>query len=67
MLSLHLDNDKAGMKQLEKLLDCLNLAKAKILNLPNGFKDPNDMLRNNKHKRACLANGITKTYIPSGV
>ena len=38
-----------------------------ILTLPNGWKDPNDMLRNNKHKEFVEAFWTAKVYTPSGV
>ena len=61
------DNDKAGKEAARKVARLFKPSKAKILNLPNGFKDPNDMLRNNKHKEFVEAWWSAKTYTPSGV
>ena len=61
------DNDKAGKEAARKVARLFKPSKAKILNLPNGYKDPNDMLRNNKHKEFVEAWWSAKTYTPSGV
>ena len=42
-------------------------SKAKIMSLPNGYKDANDMLRQNKHKEFIEAWWSAKIYTPSGV
>jgi twinkle protein len=44
------DSDKAGQEAAIKVARLFKPGKARILTLPNGFKDPNDMLRDNKHK-----------------
>jgi twinkle protein len=61
------DNDKAGQEAAIKVARLFKPGKARILTLPNGFKDPNDMLRNNKHKDFVECWWASKVYTPSGV
>jgi len=61
------DNDKAGKEAATKVARLFKPGKAMILTLPNGWKDPNDMLRNNKHKEFVEAFWTAKVYTPSGV
>ena len=61
------DNDKAGKEASQKVARLFKPSKARILSLPNGWKDPNDMLRNNKHKEFVEAWWASKVYTPSGV
>ena len=61
------DNDKAGKEASKKVARLFKPSKAKILTLPNGWKDPNDMLRNNKHKEFVESWWASKVYTPSGV
>lgn len=61
------DNDKAGKEAAVKVARLFKPGKARILTLPNGFKDPNDMLRSNKHKSFVEAWWASKVYTPSGV
>ena len=61
------DNDKAGKEASVKVARLFKPSKAKILTLPNGWKDPNDMLRSNKHKEFVEAWWSAKVYTPSGV
>ena len=61
------DNDKAGKEAAQKVARLFKPSKAKILSLPNGWKDPNDMLRNNKHKEFVESWWASKVYTPSGV
>jgi len=61
------DNDKAGKDAAVKVARLFKPGKARILTLPNGFKDPNDMLRDNKHKDFVEAWWASKVYTPSGV
>jgi len=61
------DNDKAGKEASTKVARLFKPGKAMILTLPNGWKDPNDMLRNNKHKEFVEAFWTAKVYTPSGV
>jgi len=61
------DNDKAGKDASVKVARLFKPGKARILTLPNGFKDPNDMLRENRHKDFVEAWWASKVYTPSGV
>jgi twinkle protein len=61
------DSDKAGQEAAIKVARLFKPGKARILTLPNGFKDPNDMLRDNKHKDFVEAWWAAKVYTPSGV
>ena len=61
------DNDKAGKDASVKVARLFKPGKARILTLPNGFKDPNEMLRDNRHKDFVEAWWASKVYTPSGV
>ena len=61
------DNDKAGKEASIKVARLFKPSKAKILTLPHGYKDANDMLRSNKHKEFVEAWWASKVYTPSGV
>ena len=61
------DNDKAGKDASIKVARLFKPSKARIMTLPTGCKDPNDMLRQNKHKEFTEAWWSAKTYTPSGV
>ena len=60
------DKDKQGQEAAQKVATIIKPGKAKIVTLPNGYKDANDMLKQGKHNeftRACDA----KLYTPSGI
>ena len=61
------DNDKAGKEASIKVARLFKPSKAKILTLPHNFKDPNDMLRSNRHKEFVECWWASKIYTPSGV
>ena len=61
------DKDKAGREASKKVARILKPGKAKIMTLPNGFKDPNDMLRANEHQQFIQSFWDSKVYTPSGV
>ena len=61
------DNDKQGKDASKKVAKLLKPGKAKIVNLPNGYKDANDMLRQNKGQEFTRAWWDAKTYTPSGI
>ena len=61
------DNDKQGIEAAKKVAMLFQPSKAKIMSLPNGYKDANDMLRQNKHKEFIEAWWSSKVYTPSGV
>ena len=61
------DKDKSGADAAKKVARLFQPSKAKIMTLPNGFKDANDMLVAIKHKDFMEAWWSAKTYTPSGV
>jgi len=61
------DKDKSGTEAAKKVARLFQPSKAKIMTLPNGFKDANDMLIANKHKDFMESWWSAKTYTPSGV
>ena len=61
------DADKPGQKAAKQVARLLKPNRAKILVMPDGFKDANDMLRQNKHASFVDAWWNAKTYTPSGV
>jgi twinkle protein len=61
------DNDPQGIKAAKTVAMLFQPSKAKIMTLPNGYKDANDMLRQNKHKEFIEAWWSAKVYTPSGV
>ena len=64
---INFDNDKAGKAAAKKTARILKPGKAKILSLPEGFKDANDMLRQNMHQKYVSSWWDAKLYTPSGV
>ena len=61
------DSDKPGQTAAKKVARLLKPNKAKIMVMPDGFKDSNDMLRKNQHGSFVNAWWNAKTYTPSGV
>ena len=61
------DNDKPGRAAARKVARILKPGTARILTLPNGFKDPNEMLRKHAHAAFVKAFWEAKIYTPSGV
>jgi len=64
---INFDNDKPGQDAAKKVARLLSPGKAKILNLPEEFKDANDMLRKGNHHSYVTAWWNSKIYTPSGV
>ena len=64
---INFDNDKQGSDAATKVARLLSPGKAKILTLPTDFKDPNDMLRQSRHRSYVSEWWSAKTYTPSGV
>ena len=64
---INFDNDKPGKSAARKVARLLTPGKAKILNLPEEFKDANDMLRKGNAHAYTSAWWSAKTYTPSGV
>ena len=61
------DNDKAGIDAARQVARILKPSKAKIINLPNGYKDANEMLAKKKFQEFSTAWWEAKTYTPSGI
>ena len=64
---INFDGDKQGREAAKKVARLLTPGKAKILLLPDEFKDANDVLNKNDHKSYVAAWWAAKTYTPSGV
>lgn len=61
------DNDKAGKESALKVAALFKPNKAKIMSLPESYKDPNDMLRQGAYKEFTEAFWQSSTYTPSGI
>ena len=61
------DKDKQGIEAANKVATILKPGKAKIVTLPNGFKDANEMLQKGKHQAFTSAWWDAKLYTPSGI
>jgi len=64
---INFDEDKAGREAAKRVARLLKPSKAKIMSLPEGFKDANDMLKKHDHRNYVQAWWASKTYTPSGV
>ena len=64
---INFDNDKPGRDAAKKVARILSPGKAKIMNLPEDFKDANDMLRKGSSHAYTTAWWSAKIYTPSGV
>jgi twinkle protein len=64
---INFDEDKVGRESARRVARLLKPSKAKIMSLPEGFKDANDMLNKHDHKGYVAAWWASKTYTPSGV
>jgi len=61
------DNDKAGRKAAREVARILKPGKARILQLPNGYKDANSMLNNSQYIELVKAFFEAKVYTPAGI
>jgi len=61
------DKDKAGTDAAKKVASIIKPGKAKIITLPDGFKDANDMLRKGQYQEFTRAWWDAKLYTPSGI
>lgn len=61
------DNDKQGKEASRKVASIIKPRKARIVTIPNGYKDANDMLRKNLHSEFTRAWWDAKVYTPSGI
>ena len=64
---INFDEDKQGKEAAKRVARLLKPAKTKIMSLPEGFKDANDMLKNYNHKDYVASWWAAKVYTPSGV
>tara|TARA_R110000824_G_scaffold11428_3_gene49866 strand:+ start:3768 stop:5435 length:1668 start_codon:yes stop_codon:yes gene_type:complete len=64
---INFDNDKAGRNAAKQVAMLLTPGKAKILTLPDDFKDPNEMLKVGRVQSYVDAWWSAKLYTPSGV
>mgnify|MGYP003635598476 FL=1 len=64
---INFDNDPAGRDAAKKVARLLTPGKAKILTLPDDFKDPNEMLKAGRGQSYVDAWWSAKLYTPSGV
>ena len=64
---INFDEDKAGKEAAKRVARLLKPSKAKIMRLPEGYKDANDMLRKQDHRNYVQSWWAAKTYTPSGV
>ncbi len=67
MVVISFDNDKPGREAAKKVARIIKPGKAKILNLPTEFKDPNEMLKLGHHKAYVTSWWASKLYTPSGI
>jgi twinkle protein len=61
------DNDKQGKEAARKVASIIKPRKARIVTIPNGHKDANDMLKKNLHADFTRAWWDAKVYTPSGI
>lgn len=61
------DADKPGQEAARNVARLLTPGSAKILSLPEGYKDANDLLRAGQHKLFVRSFWEAKVYTPSGV
>ena len=64
---INFDNDQPGREAARKVAKLLTPGKAKIVNMPDEYKDANDMLKQFKQGLYVTAWWAAKTYTPSGV
>ena len=61
------DNDKYGREAARKVARIIKPGKARIVTLPEGFKDANAMLEQGQYAQFTKAWWDAKTYTPSGI
>ena len=66
-VEINFDNDKAGREGAKAVARLLTPSKAKILTMPDDFKDANEMLRAKRAQAYIDAWWGAKLYTPSGV
>lgn len=63
---INFDNDEAGLEATKEVADLFS-NKAKIVKMPNGFKDANDMLKDGKKTEYSVSVWRAEQYSPAGV
>ena len=61
------DADKQGKESAQRVARILKPGKVRIYTLPTGYKDPNDMLKKNKHSEFTKCWWEAKVYTPTGI
>ena len=61
------DNDKQGKEAAKKVARVIKPGKVRIMHLPNGYKDANDMLKQGKFTEFTKSFWEAKQYTPSGI
>ena len=64
---INFDNDRAGKEAAKKVARLLTPGKAKLMHLPDEFKDANDMIKKGNKHSYVTAWWNAKIYTPSGV
>jgi twinkle protein len=64
---INFDEDKAGREAAKRVASLLKPSKARVMTLPEGYKDANEMLNKQDHRNYVQAFWSAKTYTPSGV
>lgn len=64
---LFFDNDRQGRKAAEEAAKVLPVGKVRLAFAPEGFKDPNDMLKVGKVQEICRCVWDAKEYRPDGI
>ncbi|WP_278939057.1 DnaB-like helicase C-terminal domain-containing protein [Pseudomonas helleri] len=62
-----MDNDEAGKIATDKLLEVLPMGKVKVVSLPKGCKDPNQMLQDGLHEKFISSYWAAKKHNPAGI
>ena len=61
------DKDQAGQEYAQEVAKIIKPNKCKIVTLPEGFKDPNDMLRSKNYEAFTRAWWDAQVFTPSGI
>tara|TARA_R110000787_G_scaffold25245_2_gene71012 strand:- start:173 stop:1843 length:1671 start_codon:yes stop_codon:yes gene_type:complete len=64
---INFDNDDVGREASQKVAELFAPSKAKILKLPEGYKDANDLLKDNKYQEYVKSWWNAPVYAPDGI
>jgi len=64
---INFDNDDVGREASKKVAELFAPSKVKILKLPEGYKDANDLLKENKYQEYIKSWWNAPTYAPDGI